>query len=85
MGFYPRLRHKSRFFYPFPERAAALLKKFKFPSLGMKSHKAVGSKKDPVMLNDTIDTNGIAIYPHQDLQILSAVSSKNRLCSVYRL
>lgn len=56
MGFYPRLRYEYRFPYPFPERAAALLKKFKTPSLGTKSYET-GSRENPVVLDDIMDTD----------------------------
>ena len=56
MGFYPRLRSKYRFPYPFPERAAILLRKSKNPSLGTKSHEA-GNRENLVVLDDTVDTD----------------------------
>ena len=58
MGFYPRLRYKYWFPYAFLERAAALLKKFKVPSLRTKSEKAE-SRKNPVVLDNTMDTDDI--------------------------
>lgn len=56
MGFCPRLRYKFKFPYPFPERAAALFKKFKVSGLGTKSHEA-GSRENPVVLDDIMDTD----------------------------
>lgn len=56
MGFYPHLRYKYKFPNPFPERAAALLKKFKVSSLGTRGHEA-GSRENPVVLDDIIDTD----------------------------
>lgn len=56
MGFYPHLRYKYEFPYPFPERAAALLKKFKVSSSGTKNHEA-GSRENPVELDDIMDTD----------------------------
>ena len=52
---------------PIPEKATTLFKKFKVPSLEMKSHKVAGSRENSVVLDNTINTNGIAIYLHQDL------------------
>ena len=55
---------------PIPKKAAALLKKFKVLSLRTKSHEAAGSRENPVVLDNTIDIDGMAIYLYQDLQPL---------------
>ena len=66
MSFCLRLCYKSQFFCRFLEEAAALFKEFKVSSLGTKSHKAE-SRKNLVVLDNTIDIDGIAIHPYQDL------------------
>ena len=58
---------------PIPERAAVLFKKFKVLSLKKKSHNVAGSRENPMLLDNTMDTDGMAIYLHQDLQSLFAV------------